>query len=281
MEVSTKYKKIFEDKSRVKNIVKNIGLPEQAFGMISEISNQCTDYLINMWNNGEKTMRTGYVMEAMGKYYPKSEGVIESSILTDSIINNLDEIYDENLKKDKRTPHIVELIKEIGKITEASNITEKHREIIGRYFDKILVVAGGEVVYSNQIESTEDEEKILNLGKKYYDSRIIDMDVYMELPVYEMGYKDDEIDKIVKVARNFRAINLIKKDLKDIPEDIENNIKSLFTIVKNRNMNPKKFAKKIAESYLKEFDKIKFNDDILREIKNNFYEMGKKEIESV
>jgi hypothetical protein len=197
------------------------------------------------------------------------------------LINNLDEIYDENLPQEKRRPHIVELIKEIGKIVENPKMNKEQREIIGTYFDKILVVAAGEVIYSNQIESSKDEKTVLEYGKKYYDSRIIDMDAYIELPINKLGYKGIEKNDIVRAARNFRAINLIRKDMKDIPEDVQNGIKSLFTIVKKRGIEPRNYARKIANLYLEDFKNIKFKDERLEEIKNNFYKMSREEMKNI
>jgi len=273
MDIFKEYKTLFEDKSKIKKVVKEMDV-DKIFDSVNEISDFSSDYITNLWKTGKKVCRTQYVIDSMKDTYPYR--ILNISLAIDAAVNNLDELLDENLTKEKKAIHIIELSKNIGYIQD-QHLTKKQRKAILTYFkDKIPIIAGGEKYYTSKIENAKDENEILHLGKKFYDTRIIDMDIFIELPLIENKIYE-EYNKILKSSRGFRAVNLIKKDLKDMEKDENNEINTLFTIVKQKNLDPKYYAKKIASEYFEELKKIKS----CNKITNNFHDMCKKDLKEL
>ncbi len=270
--VEKEYKSMFEDKTGIKEITNNLGVGE-IFGFVSEFSDASSEYTIDQWRSSRKTCRTKYVIEAMGNDYPRE--ILKLSLAIDSAVNHMDDLLDENLDKGEKAYHVLELSKDIGFIRR-QKISEEQAKAIANYLkDKIPVIGAGEGYYTSLIKNSTGEREVLKLGKKYYDIRSIDMDVFVELPLLEIGIKGEEYNNIVNSGRIFRAIDLIGKDSKDMERDMENEVDTLLTIAKQKGLEPRVYARKLADEYMNDFRKIKKEKN---EIMNNFYEMSKKRI---
>jgi len=272
--VSDRYIDIFKDNNqKTKEISKSLST-EEAFETVSHISDMSSKNIANMWKNGQKVCRTKYVMEAMEENYPTP--ILEISLVIDAIVNNLDELLDENLPKDKKSLHIFDLSKDIGYVSSSNKLSSEQREMVGTFFrNKIPIVGGGEFYYTELIQGSPDD---FTLWKKYYDSRIIDIDIFMELALSELGYKSEDT---IRAARDFRAVNLIAKDIRDIEDDVENGIKTLFTIAHQIDSDPKEYAKKIAQEYIDDLNKFKIKEPVLEYTRKNFSKMCEKELKTI
>ncbi len=269
--VSDRYIDIFkDDNQKTKKISESLST-EEAFETVSHISDLSSKNIANMWKNGQKVCRTKYVMEAMGENYPTP--ILEISLVIDAIVNNLDELLDESLPKDKKSLHIFDLSKDIGYISSSNKLNSEQKEMVGTFFrNKIPIVGGGEFYYTELIQGSPDD---FTLWKKYYDSRIIDIDIFMELALNELGYKSEDT---IRAARDFRAVNLISKDIRDIEDDVENGIKTPFTIAHQIDSNPKEYAKKIAQEYIDDLNKFKIKEPVLEYTRKNFSKMCEEEL---
>ena len=275
-----KYQNIHKEKENIKEMAEEIGV-EESVPMIYKLYDASFQNTVELWKNEKKVCRTNSVKIAMGNKYPDS--VYDLSLTLDSIINNLDDILDNELSEGKKALHLLEAGKNIGKMMSiSSELNKKFMIVIESYFNHIIpIICGGEATYTKYLEGSKNESDIIKYCKKYYNSRIIDMDAFIEMPAIESGMSDLEIKKMIKLGRNFRALNLMKKDLIDIPEDTKNNTKTAFTILKSRGLEVKKYSNRLCEMYLKAIKEIEFKTNELNEIKQKFYEMAKKDMKEM
>jgi hypothetical protein len=62
----------------------------------------------------------------------------------------------------------------------------------------------------------------------------MDIDVFVEIAL--LGYRNKKAIPIIKkISRIFRSVNILKKDIKDVQHDRENNIKTIVILVSSKN----------------------------------------------
>lgn len=235
------------------------------------------------WNAEKKHLRTKYAIQAIPDY-PKNITILSVSI--DSIINALDDLLDENLTKDEKALYIVEMIR-VMSLKSLFNLSKDMAMAISNYFNKILLVAISEAVYTQVFEDEKDIMERFNCGALSYKSRSVDVDIFFDIPLIELGYSKKDIDTIMKAARSFRMVNLARKDLLDFEHDKENQNFNLLIMLYNDGVRiqnfidhiyktakedlPKSKDKKVAailtnlESML-ELEKKKFDEALLKRI---------------
>lgn len=270
------YKKTFEDKSGLEMIAGDISIPG-VLEVVSQIYDNSTLNTINKWMNKLKVCRTKYVMEAMGDKYPMK--IAAASVAVDAIVNNYDDNLDEDLSPEEKVYGTFDSGRGFGFLIGDNDLNSEQRNIIRDYYMYTMpIIGGGEFASLDLIEKLEDENEILKIGKGYYDIRIKDMDVYPALALNELGYKSEAI---MRAARNFRAVNLIKKDLDDVPKDMKNDNKTVLTIAHKKGFNLRELARKLAQPYLKDFKNFKAETPELETFKNNFHRMSEMELKSI
>lgn len=230
--------------------------------------------LITKWTNGRKYARTAFAKQAFPNY-PRS--ILKLSVSIDAIINLLDEILDEEMDKQAKALHMVEIIRMLA-IHKYQHTEKIMNEAIGSYFNKIISIAVLEEIYRNLIKNETDNDKIILYSTQIYDCRSLDMDIYVELPLLKLYGEIKE--NVVGIARIFRAINLIKKDIADIQHDKENHVETVVTLFFGNPATFKSRIKSLLNEYIKRGEKAG-KDGEARDIINNFNTMIKKELEFI
>lgn len=270
---------VHENLDKLREILKNdIGVENPlVMEQIEKLLQYSSGNLIQKWQSGRKYARTLFAMRAIPNY---PQNILKLSISIDAIINLLDEILDEEMNKETKALHLVELIRILA-IYNHQKLEKKYLDAIGNYFNKIISIAILENLYRNLIKDEQDFNKIVNYSIQIYDCRALDMDIYAELPLIELyGPIDNETKKLVKIARIFRALNLIKKDIKDLEHDRENNTETVITLLHDKN-DFNDFINDFIGYYKKESKKINSDEHELKNIINNFNNMIQKEIEEI
>ncbi|MEW6294956.1 MAG: hypothetical protein AB1467_01515 [Candidatus Diapherotrites archaeon] len=226
--------------------------------------------LASKWMTGKKYMRTFYVKKAFPQY---PEDSLNLSISLDVTINILDDILDENLSKEIKALYLVELIRTLS-VYNKQKSSNKLKRNISNYFNKIISIAVLEGVYHQMIKAEVNEEKIVNYCMQIYDCRSLDMDIYAQIPFIVLKENKKNINKIVKIARIFRAVNLIKKDIDDLEHDKQNGIETAIILLIEKG-NAHNYLNKIIDLYVEKSKKINEQKNI--EAINNFKKMIEEE----
>lgn len=213
--------------------------------------------IINKWDTGRKTCRTSYMLEIMPDY---PQGVLELSLTIDAIINIFDDLYDEPAKKEDRLIYLVELMRSLSNIVR-ENLKREVRESLSRYLDNIILIAMAEQNYCRKIKQSSSFEEKIALAIKCYDFRSLVMDIFVELPILELKGRKEGMENIISLARIHRAVCLVKKDLRDLGHDIENQTETPVSIIHLREGRAKadRFIDSLIEHYKNENMKLSKN----------------------
>jgi hypothetical protein len=205
------------------------------------------------WKAEKKHLRTRYAIQAIPDY-PKNITLLSVSI--DSIINALDDLLDETLTKDEKALYIVEMIR-VMSLKSLFNLSKEMAGAISDYFNKILLVAISEAVYKQVFEKEKDIIERFNCGALSYKSRSIDVDIFFDIPLIELGYSKKDIDIIMNAARSFRVMNLASKDLLDFEHDKKNQNFNLLIMLYNDGVRIQNFIDYLYKSAKEDFPKSK------------------------
>ncbi|MEW6328743.1 MAG: hypothetical protein AB1468_01365, partial [Candidatus Micrarchaeota archaeon] len=193
--------------------------------------------LANKWRSGAKYLRTRYAKQAIPNY---PDDVLMLLISVDASVNLLEDILDETLSKEQKGLYLVELIRVLS-MQNSFNLSKKLQKIISDYFNKIIFIAGSENFLYPQILNEKDESKLFELCTASYSCRSLDMDIFVELPLTKNKHTKQEINSALIAARSFRVINLAKKDIADLPHDLQFNTTTPIMVMKQRNLPVKNF----------------------------------------
>jgi hypothetical protein len=190
--------------------------------------------MTNKWATGRKYVRTQFAKKAFGKYYPKKQ--IELSLTIDGIINILDDLVDETMDNKERILYLTELSRAIS----VYNLCNHHKSIqvaFGHYFNKIILLSVAENYYEKLIKKEKDFNKIIKISVEIFNYRSMDIDIFNEIAL--INHKNKKaISKIMEIGRIFRAVNIIKKDIKDIDYDLQTKVETAITLMfKNKKYN--------------------------------------------
>jgi len=231
--------------------------------------------LIEKWRSGKKYLRTLTAIKAFPDYSLDS---LNLSISIDAIINILDDLLDENLEKQAKTFYIVEIIRTLANYHyQKSN--EALRHCIGSYFNKCIMIALLEKHFYDLLRNTKGDDYLIKYPIYIYDIRSLDIDVFIEIPLLSSNtiqFKDD----VLKVARTYRALELIKKDILDVEHDIDNGIDTIFTILWNRKNDLLASVSNLTELYLERTRKTT-GSEYTNIIIDNFISMSENEAKEI
>ncbi len=230
--------------------------------------------IVKKWSLGKKYVRTLFVKQAFPDY-PKD--ILKLSLSIDVIINLLDDLLDEEIKEKDKALYIIELIRAFS-IYSHHKFEENLQEAVSSYFNKIISIAVSENIYKELIEKEDKPENILAYSEKVYNCRSLDMDIFIEVPLLTLygNLKKESTDKILKIGRVFRSLNLIKKDIIDIDHDRRNKIGTAMVLLFDKGSYYKDTVRKLSDIYMKKAELISVEPQ-LEKIRNNFYEMIKNE----
>jgi len=200
------------------------------------------------WVLGKKTIRTLHVAQAFSENYP--EDILRTSIEIDAIVNHLDDLFDEKLDKKNKVPPIIEIFRLLAN-SYRIDLNREMKSAISKYYDNIVVVAASEGYYYDLIKSSRDVNEMFEYSKSLYDCRSLDMDVFVELPAIRLHADADELTNLKKIARAYRSLNLIKKDMKDYEHDIKNENETIITLLSERKLELEDVIKRLSRHYMK------------------------------
>lgn len=243
--------------------------------LFNKILQTSKNELIEKWRTGKKYLRTLTAIKAFPNY---SSDSLNLSISIDAIINILDDLLDENLEKQAKIFYIVEIIRTLANYHyQKSN--EALRHCIGNYFNKCIMIALLEKHFYDLLRNTKENDYIIKYPTYIYDIRSLDIDVFIEIPLLASNtiqFKDD----VLKVARTYRALELIKKDILDVEHDIDNGIDTIFTILWNRKNDLLSSVSNLTELYLERTRKTT-GSEYSNIIIDNFISMSENEAKEI
>jgi len=212
----------------------------------SHINFDTSKTLIEKWSKECKVFRTEYAWKAI-PIHPTN--TLPLSVLLDAILNILDDLSN----KQNVDVYAIELAKLISLLCLQDNFY-KHRNRISEYFQKILCVKGLEAVYYDAIRQSKSFDYKLFFTIKCYSLKSMDVDIFFELPLTDLSLETG-VEWVVKLARMFRAIDMIKRDSEAFYSDFQNQIDTPLVIA-CRQYDLNKFIQSMYEHYLSEVLKI-------------------------
>lgn len=239
---------VFMDELGIKDAVSL----EQFEGVFSLAAND----LAGRWNEGTKTLRTTMAY-GMIPGYPES--VLLTSITVDSFVNLIDDVFDEVTTKQERAPFVIEMIRVLS-VLNGQGISKETHLGISRYFNKLLCIGVPEMAFTARIKSSRKFGERLGFSIQCYDCKRLDIDFFFELPLLEMGFGEKDTGEMLRLARIFRAVHLIKKDFKDIKHDSENGTETPLVILSEEGSLLGKYMDSLIGHYEKECRAFKPTD---------------------
>ncbi len=230
------------------------------------------------WLSGRKYSRTVFVKQAFGKFYPKK--YLGISIFIDAMINILDDLIDEDVDDKEKTLFILELLR-VYSLCNSRNIKEKIQTAIGHDFNKLISLAIAEKIYQKMITKEKDIKKIIEYSIQIFGCRGADIDIFNEIALTDI--KDNNAARKVKeMGRIFRAVNIFKKDIKDINYDKKMGTETIVTLMSLRkDHNFLEYSEKLLDKFLEKAKRIKFSAKSLnikyRTVIENYYKMIEKD----
>ena len=272
-------KTLLQTKESLMEIIQNdIKMKDVDTELFTSVLEQSMEKIIQNWLSGRKYIRTLFINQVMGDIYPQKTTSLSLSI--DAFINILDDLLDENLDKPTKTAYIVEFIRIMAIFT--SRISDSvQRERIERCFNKLISIAIGETIYRNLIKNENNTEKLIELVKEVYTYVSLDIDIFIELPLLEMSFEQNEINKLVSLGRHFRMLNLIKKDIDDIEHDKKSGTDTGVTLALEKD-NSKEIINSVADKIVSASRQIfldkehQFADNFKKMIEQEKLEIGKR-----
>lgn len=226
----------------IEDILKNLGIKKEVpISLYREALNASAKNILSKWVSGKKYCRTEFVQKALGKLYPEKHTQLSLSV--DAMVNILDDFFDETLDKQVKGEYVIELLRVLSLYNKNYITSKQIQRSLGTYFNKLITVALTEQFYQQKIARGKDMEKIIKDSADLLLCRSKDIDVFMEIGL--LDFKNQILkSKIQKLARIFRAINILKKDIKDIKQDKKNNIDTVIVLMSDK-------GKAVFASYVK------------------------------
>lgn len=258
-------------------IAKDIGVSDKAVGELGRsLLILSAEKIMDRWKTGKKYLRTLHALKAMPNY---PEEIFKLSVSIDAIVNNLDDLIDENLDNEAKTLYVVEVIK-LFSMFNYQNADQETKNLIANYFNKLISIALLEKFYYGLIKSGHNAERPLEHVLPLYDCRSLDMDIFVELPMMKTSGGVKSMKDVVEVARCFRALNLLKKDISDFQHDKEQGQSTLMTIFYHDKMRLRSIIETMVVHYLDKSRKLDSGDEF-KGIVENYQRMSEEEAKEV
>ncbi len=230
--ITSIYKKsINENLKEINFILRKLKINDQNIFLSCErFLNLSADNIINKWLSGTKYCRTYFVQKAFGKIYPTK--YLQLSLSIDAMVNILDDLLDELLDKKEKSKYVIEFLR-IFSIYNKEHPSKIISELFFEYLNKLIALAIAEDFYQKMISREENIDKIITSSVDLLICRGMDIDIFNKIALLEnKGIKKKKV--VEDMGRIFRAVNILKKDIKDIEHDEKNNIKTMITLVRSR-----------------------------------------------
>lgn len=215
--------------SSITSSLKEAGIgSEDALAPYTSALRTSMEAIVTKWRNETKYVRTEYALQAFGDTYPES--FLEVSLMIDAMVNILDDLFDEDLQAEERRLSIVEYLRIFA--VYSSKIPNKAiQQAMSFYFNKLITLAIAEQRIMLQVKHSEDKEYICTLSTQLLMTRAFDIDIFIQIPMYHISSDTTHQQNLLKRARIFRALNILKKDIRDIEHDRSEGQETLVTWV--------------------------------------------------
>jgi hypothetical protein len=202
--------------------------------------------ITNKWKTGQKYVRTKFILEAFKDLYPNE--VLRLSLFIDAQVNILDDLIDEELKPEEKVSYILEFLR-IYSAHQVENSSTMMQIDLSKYFNKLISLAIAEKNILDDIKKQINLEEIINSSISLLSCRSYDIDIFTELPL-DYIKKSEYKDKITKIARVFRSLNILKKDILDIESDMKKGQETVLTyMINKKEYSFNDYIKEITERY--------------------------------
>ena len=240
--------------------------------------NLSADNVINKWLSGRKYSRTVFVKQAFGKFYPKK--YLEISMSIDAMINILDDLIDEKVDDKEKTLFILEFLR-VYSLYNSENPKGKIQIALGHDFNKLISIAISEGIYQKMIAKEKNIEKIIEYSVQIFGCRGTDINIFNEIALTDVK-NNNAAKKIKEIGRIFRAVNIFKKDIKDINYDKKMGMETIITFMSSRkDYNFLEYAERLLDQFLEKAKRIKYSarslDTGYRAPIENYYKMIEKD----
>jgi hypothetical protein len=268
------YKKgVKQNIDNIKNILNDLGVSKRIpLSIYKEVLTKTVDQVAGKWESGRKYCRTHFIQKAFGKEYPQK--LTELSLLIDAMVNILDDFFDEDLDRETKGQMLIEYSR-VFSLFNYSCPNKKIQLSLGNYFNQLITLALAENLYQNRVLNSKDIDSIIEDSVELLLCRAMDIDVFTEIALMDFKNKK-EVGNIKEAARIFRAINIFKKDIKDIDQDRKNNINTLILTVLDKKINLSKYSNSIVDKLTINIDSS-VKDGKSKIILDNFKKMIKVE----
>jgi len=274
------YKKdLSRNLSEIDQVLKNKGTNNPKINnYYNKILSSSCAYITGKWLTGRKCLRTLFIKEAFADFYPQK--ITRTSIYMDAIINILDDLLDEKINEEKKRLYILELLRVLS-LHYYEYSSKEVQGYLGSYFNKLISLAIMEEYYKNLIKKKKKIKKIIDYSVKVLNCRSMDLDIFNEIVISNGSYNYSEKERIKKIGRIFRSLNIMKKDIEDLEYDKKTGQESIVSkMAEKKNCNFCDYVLSVSDYYLDEKNKIKsmksINDSYIIPM-NNFCNMIDKD----
>ncbi|MHA1795897.1 MAG: hypothetical protein ACTSUK_07285, partial [Promethearchaeota archaeon] len=256
---------VFESSTEISKIQKELqtSIP---LNEIDDMVKYSSEKLISLWQSGRKVNRTSFALRVIPDF---PNELLKISLLLDAIVNLFDDLIDEKMDKAQQQITLLELIRVLSQF-ECASLPVIIRERIAFFLNKGIVIAISENTFLSRLAQIQDFDEQLKSGIQIYDCRSIDIDIFLGIPLL---WKDEnfEIKPILTLARNYRALSLLQKDLHDLSYDNINGSHTPISIIsaKMNGNGLNNYVHKWATYYFDKCKNMKKIDSFRNRIMNN------------
>lgn len=263
--IPKEYKKIIDKNVKIYNtsIDRNIKTIEKTLRkfavkgvpieMYREILSATSLMVTTKWKTGRKYTRTTFTQRAFDKKYPTKN--LEISLATDAMVNLLDDLLDEKLSDKEKEQYVLEFLRVFAIYSSKNNIPNMNIWM-GEYMNKLITLAVAEQVYQTQILKEKNIENLAQKSKELLTCRGVDIEIFIQIALSAHNVSDKATDEILNIARIFRGMNILKKDIQDMEHDTKIGNKTVVLLVLNKkDLSFNDYVKELTELLLTEQEK--------------------------
>lgn len=232
--------------------IKKSGVEKEAFVSSRRALEKTSVSVTSKWLSGRKYCRTFFLQKAFGSLYPSSYTAISLSL--DALVNISDDIFDEPLEKKEINLYMAECLKLLSLLNSYPQISKIQPEL-GVYFSKLLSLVAAENFYQEKISQGRDYKQMVEDSSKLLLIRAQDIDIFTEIALLDFKTEKD-LDSIREIAKIFRALNIFKKDIKDLDYDRSHNIKTVVITLKDKEINLKDYSQDLISGLEDKMKKV-------------------------
>lgn len=238
-----------------------------------ELDERIKKYFNQKFSSGRKSFRTGYAQDAFGKYYPRE--AYPYSWVIDIYTAAMDDLYDDSNAPDlERKLNVLGSNKSVIAMLSWPEILRNEAIL---HLQKMLIIGLGEAENTMKLKTVSEESEAIDIAKKCYFIRAIDMDFAVRIPSIYLNLSSEEIESIENSGRCFRAVNLCKKDINDVDHDRKHETETPITIFLDKEFEIDELKSSLLNDSLGVLEEIIENaeNEIVEYVSKNFYRMCK------